>query len=247
MSRTPTRPAGELPGDPARLYFSYGHGHGAEQWDDEDTLECWHVGIRYGVSGDEDELDREEDQDSDLPEEPAPGTKVGDIMLYRIRDCTGRDRWQVADAHSGDLEVIARAVFSRKHGTYAKAFDKAVAMPAGDLLILDRVRLDKSWRGFGLGPLCAAEAIRRLSGGCCAVAAYPAMSEYPDEREKVTEEYREQAKTKIAALWESMGFRRFRHGVWLLDTALRAPEDLLHARQEEMQALSAAYLVQRGH
>lgn len=245
MSRRPPRPAAELPGDPARLYFSYSHGHGLEQWDDGDTLECWHVSISYGLSYDDEELDQ--DEDSDLPAEPASGTKVGDLMLYRMRDLTGRDRWQVADAHSGDLEVIASAVFSPKRGTYAKAFDKAIEMPVGDLLILDRVWLDKAWRGFGLGPMCAAEAIRRLSGGCCAVAAYPGMSEYPCKREEVTEEYRQQAKEKIAALWESIGFSPFRRGVWLLDTALRGPEDLLNARQEELQTLSAAYRAHRGH
>lgn len=244
MSRTLTRSADELPGDPARLYFSYSHGHPAEQWDDEDTLECWHVAITYGLPGDEDEAG--EDEDSDLPEQPALGASVGGIMLYRLRDVTGRDRWQVADAHSGDLEVIASAVFSRKHGTYAKAFDKAIEMPFGDLLILDRVRLDTAWRGFGLGPLCAAEAIRRLSGGCCAVAAYPAMSEYLGNRDEVTEDYRQRAKTKIAALWESIGFRPFRRGVWLLDTALCEPDDLLRARHKDLQELSAAYREHRG-
>ena len=37
--------------------------------------------------------------------------------------------------------------------------------------------------------------------------------------------YRRQAKEKIAALWESIGFQRFRRGVWFLDTALRQPEE----------------------
>lgn len=44
-------------------------------------------------------------------------------------------------------------------------------------MILDRVFLQNPWRGFGLGPALAAEAIRRLADGCCAVAAYPAPSE----------------------------------------------------------------------
>jgi GNAT superfamily N-acetyltransferase len=83
----------------------------------------------------------------------------------------------------------------------------------GDLLILDRVSLDRAWRGFGLGPILAAEALRRLSGGCCAVAAYPAMGEYPEDREQVTEAYRRRAKKKIAALWESIGFQPFRRGL----------------------------------
>ncbi|WP_405876545.1 hypothetical protein OG762_46545 [Streptomyces sp. NBC_01136] len=109
------------------------------------------------------------------------------------------------------------------------------------MLILDRVSLDSAWRGFGLGPVLAAEAIRRLSGGCCAVAVFPAMGEYPEDREQVTEAYRRQAKKKIAALRESIGFQPFCCGVWLLDTALRSPEELLLARRAELHALGAAF------
>ncbi len=69
------------------------------------------------------------------------------------------------------------------------------------------------------------EAIRRLSGGCYAVAVFPGMGEYPEDCEQVTEAYRLQAKEEIAALWESIGFQLFRRGVWLLDTALRRPEN----------------------
>lgn len=95
-----------------------------------DTLECWHVAITCGLPGDEDESG--EGEDVDLPEPPLAG-----------RRC----------AHSGDLATIAGAVFSRKRGTYAKAFGGVIEMSFGDLLILDRVRLDKAWRGFGPGPL----------------------------------------------------------------------------------------------
>jgi hypothetical protein len=52
-------------------------------------------------------------------------------------------------------------------------------MAAGDLLIMDRVRITPEWRGFGIGALAAAEAIHRLSSGCCAVACEPA----PTDRE----------------------------------------------------------------
>lgn len=51
--------------------------------------------------------------------------------------------------------------------------------------------------------------------GACAVAVFPGMGEYPEDREQVTEAYRLQAKEKIAALWESIGFQLFRRGVWL--------------------------------
>ncbi|MFJ3651646.1 hypothetical protein [Streptomyces murinus] len=63
----------------------------------------------------------------------------------------------------------------------------------------------------------------------------------PEDREQVTETYRLQAKKKIAALWESISFRPFRRGVWLLDTALRQPEELMQARHAELCALGTAF------
>ncbi|WP_081236541.1 hypothetical protein [Streptomyces viridosporus] len=207
-------------------------------YDYEDTLESWHVAVTYGTAGDE-EWEDEEDRDSRAP---AAGTEVGHLILWRLRDYTGDNRWEAADAESGDLEVIVSAVLGRSGRTgYSPVFEKAVTHPVGDLLILDRVSLDKAWRGFGLGPALAGEAIRRLSGGCCAVAVFPGMGEYPEDREEVTEAYRRQAKKKIAALWENIGFQPFRRGVWLLDTALRGPEELMLARRAELRALGAAF------
>ncbi|WP_367038157.1 hypothetical protein [Streptomyces sp. Je 1-332] len=207
-------------------------------YDFEDTLESWYVAVTHGQAGDE-EWDDEEDGDSHAP---AAGTEVGHLILWRLRDYTGENRWEAADAESGDLEVIASAALGRSgRDGYSAAFEKAVTHPVGDLLLLDRVSLDKVWRGFGLGPALAAEAIRRLSGGCCAVAVYPAMGEYPEDREQATEAYRRHVKKKVAALWESIGFQPFRRGVWLLDTALRQPEELIRARRAELHALSAAF------
>ncbi|MET9378833.1 hypothetical protein ABZX98_32650 [Streptomyces sp. NPDC002992] len=237
-SARPKRPVTELPGDPVRLHLHYGHGHPAVPYDFEDTLEPWHVTVTHGLAGDE-EWDDDEAANSHAP---APGTKVGRLILWRLRDYTSDNQWEAADAESGDLEVIASAVLGRSgHHGYSAAFEKAVAQPVGDLLILDRVSLDKAWRGFGLGPVLAAEAIRRLSGGCCAVAVYPAMGEYPEDREQVSEAYRRQAKKKIAALWQSIGFQPFRRGVWLLDTALRQQEEALQARRADLNALSTAF------
>ncbi|MFD7645799.1 hypothetical protein ACFV4P_34735 [Kitasatospora sp. NPDC059795] len=241
MTLIARRPIAELPGDPAYLRFVYHHAHPADPYDDEDTLEQWQVSV---LAPPDDEEEIGDDRDPDL----APA--VGRVRLYRLRDYTGGDRWSAADAESGDLEVIAstvlRGVRSGDSG-YSRAFEKQIECPVGDLLILDRVHLDKEWRGFGLGPVIAAEAIRRLSPGCCAVATYPAMGEYPEGREETTEADRRRAKRKIAALWAGIGFERFRDGVWLLDTAQRAPADLHRACREHLTALSRAYrTVRRG-
>lgn len=228
------RPASELPADPARLRLVYTHDQSAELYDLEDTLEWWHVSVRAL---------HEEGQECPQGCSAAceGGTQIGYLSLCRLRDYTGDNRWVAADAESADLESIASTVLDPRTGQYTDAFDEAIECPVGDLLILDRVFLDKPWRGFGLGPVFAAEAIRRLSGGCCAVAAEPNMAEWPGDREDVSESYRQQARRKIGALWESIGFTPFQRGVHLLDTALREPADRLAQRRQELHQLSQAY------
>ena len=230
------RPAGELPGDPAQLRLVYSHGHPAVPYEDEDTLEHWHVSIRAYHDEEEECAGGCTDACQQLI---ADGSEVGYLRLWRLRDYTGADRWMVADAQSGDLESIAAAVL--EDGEYSAAFQEAIDCPVGDLLILDRVFLARPWRGFGLGPVFAAEAIRRLSGGCCAVAAEPGMAEWPDNRDEVSDAYRASAKAKIAALWELIGFQAFHGGVQMLDTSLQEPIDLHRARRKDLENLSAAY------
>ncbi|MGW8850062.1 hypothetical protein ACWGNE_20065 [Streptomyces xiamenensis] len=230
------RPASELPGDPAQLRLTYSHGHPVVPFEDEDTLEHWHVSIR---SFHDEEAECEggcTDACDQLIEE---GSEVGHLSLWRLRDYTGADRWMVADAQSGELESIVSTVLDG--GVYSAAFEEAIECPAGDLLILDRVFLSKPWRGFGLGPVFAAEAIRRLSGGCCAVAAEPGMPEWPEDREKVTDAYRAAARAKIGTLWESIGFHSFHRGVQLLDTSMQEPIDLQRQRRKDLEGLSAEY------
>ncbi|MFJ3616187.1 hypothetical protein [Streptomyces hydrogenans] len=230
------RPVSELPGDPADLELVYSHSHRASPYEYEDTLEHWTVSVRYL----RDPLEKYEDGcDGGCGASGDSSTQVGYLRLWRLRDYTGADRLMVADCESGDLESIVSAVLDRDE--YSAAFEEVIECPVGDLLILDRVYLAKPWRGFGLGPLFAAEAIRRLSGGCCAVAAEPGMAEWPDNRDEVTDEYRAVAKQKIGALWESVGFLPFQDGVQLLDTSMQEPLDLLDRRRAELMELSAAY------
>jgi hypothetical protein len=157
---------------------------------------------------------------------------------------TGDSGWEAADAESGDLEVIASAVLGRSGRDGLQRRVREGGHPPRRRLCCSSTAssLDKTWRGFGLGPITGC---RERSAGCPAAAArwrsYPAMGEYPEGREQATEAYRRQAKEKIAALWESVGFQRFRRGVWLLDTALRQPEELIRARRAELHALSAAF------
>ncbi|MEW5655219.1 hypothetical protein ABGT92_07745 [Streptomyces cinereoruber] len=237
MTKT-RRPVSELPADPAHLRLSYSHDHPAEPYDFEDTLEAWHVSIRtYHFE----EEECEGGCTAECQELIDSGREVGYVRLWRVRDYTGDNRWEAADAESGDLEAIAATVFDVRTDEYSQAFEEFIECPVGDLLILDRVFLSKEWRGFGLGPVFAAEAIRRLAGGCCAVAAQPGLGEWPEGVTEVPRAYREEATKKIAALWRSIGFRDFAGGVQLFDPALRELSELLGKARRHLPALSSAY------
>ncbi|MBQ0969532.1 hypothetical protein KBY91_38540 [Streptomyces sp. RK23] len=84
------------------------------------------------------------------------------------------------------------------------------------------------------------EAIRRLPGGCCAVAVFPGMGEYPEDCEQVTEAYRLQAKEEITALRESIGFQLFRRGVWRPGRRPAPTGELMQARRAQLRALGTA-------
>ncbi|MFF4147573.1 hypothetical protein ACFY0A_41235 [Streptomyces sp. NPDC001698] len=149
------RPASELPGDPAQLRLVYSHGHPAVPYEDEDTLEHWHVSIR-AYHDEEECIGGCTDACQQLI---ADGSEVGYLRLWRLRDYTGADRWMVADAQSGDLESIAAVVL--EDDEYSAAFQEAIDCPVGDLLILDESRhladwidevVSRSSRGTTAGP-----------------------------------------------------------------------------------------------
>ncbi|MFE9926173.1 hypothetical protein ACFYQA_32795 [Streptomyces sp. NPDC005774] len=110
--------------------------------------------------------------------------------------------------------------------------------------MLERVRLSEEWRGFGLGPVLAAETIRRLSAGCCAVVTDPGMADdwyWPDEAEGRPVLRRGDAGGRLAVLCGSIGLRPFRDGVHLLDLSRRGPAEPHVPGREHLRALSHGY------
>lgn len=81
-------------------------------------------------------------------------------------------------------------------GEFARDFEEVLAHPVGDLLVMDRVILEPGWRGFGLGPVLAGAAIRRLSSDCTAVLCEPGSA----DGRKMTEEQHRDAAAKLARM-----------------------------------------------
>ncbi|THA45149.1 hypothetical protein [Streptomyces sp. A1136] len=197
----PRRAASDLPFDGSDIVLRYIFEHHALPFEFEDTLEVWSVAIlRY----------HSEDGCSQCPPDASlcrfqDGIPLGEMSFVRIRDYT-RDP--------------ANAMTPGLH--WSPAFEERMEVPAGDLLIMDRVRIEPPWRGFGIGALAAAEAIRRLADGCCAVACEPTPTDGDFENDKPGYPA---AQAKIAKVWESVGFEAFHDGIYLLDPALRHPVD----------------------
>jgi hypothetical protein len=217
-----TRPAADLPFDPDGLTLTYQHHQYMGMDVFSETTERWTVTVRApGVDlGDDD------------------GPVVGELRLYRMRTDAGANWTMAADAASGDLLSIIEAVM--EDGQFTEAFEEEIEAPYGELLVLDLVRLDRPLRGFGLGPILAAEAVNRLEVGCCAVAVMPGASEPLSGELTATDEDHDEVTRKIASLWEGIGFRAFADGVHLRDVALDH-RDVLTRCRADLRALSKEY------
>ncbi|SED49668.1 hypothetical protein SAMN05428945_5733 [Streptomyces sp. 2224.1] len=86
------------------------------------------------------------------------------------------------------------------------------------LLVMDRVSLDRQWRGHGLAVILATEAIHRLMPGCRAVACAPGITDISSDRLQDRTEW-DRVNAKIARGWERIEFRLYRDNVYLLSPA----------------------------
>ncbi|MEU7729685.1 hypothetical protein AB0B78_31300 [Streptomyces sp. NPDC040724] len=229
MDYIPQRPPSELPFDGTDILLRYASEHPALPYEFEDTLEVWSVGILqyHGEDG--------------CPQCPPDdecrltgGTPIGEMSFVRIRDFTKDPAWEAADSHTGDIEKIVSVCTDPAYAMtpglhWSPEFEERIDCPAGDLLIMDRVWLRPEWRRFGIGALAATEAIRRLAAGCCAVACEPAPTDGDFEDD---EPGYQAAQARIAKVWESVGFKAFNDGVYLLDPALQHPADRRNAWQK---------------
>ncbi|MEU3910322.1 hypothetical protein [Streptomyces sp. NPDC029721] len=175
------------------------------------------------------------DADDDAPRE-FEDVPVGRMSFVRVRMFGPDNPWRAMDDYTGDLAHIGFAVLDRDYGEWAPDFEEALAHPAGDLLVMDRVVLEPTWRGFGLGPALAGAAIRRLSEGCAAVVCQPAQA----DGRQLSKKERCEAELKLAQTWSRIGFTPFRDDTHFLDCHLNRPQDLREG-QRDLEALSHAW------
>jgi GNAT superfamily N-acetyltransferase len=129
------------------------------------------------------------------------------VLVFNLEP--GMDIGDLAERVSGTwIDVATRADAPRVPGDALDA-----AEPTGHVMLLDRVWLDPSHRGTGLGPIVAAAVIERLARGCRLAACYPA----PFEVTSAGAEDRARSVEALGRVWSKVGFRHWRDGVWMLD------------------------------
>lgn len=218
-----------MPADPSLISLVYRHEHPVSAYEFEDTLEVWEVTARIDADVLAESMAQAEDVEDDTLDD-LRDMVVGRMSFVRVR-MFGPDRpWEAMDSYTGDVAGIGEVVLDVASGEWAPDFAAALAHPVGDLLVMDRVILEPAWRGFGLGPVLAGSAIRRLSADCVAVVCEPGSAEGQSEQ---TDAELEQARGKLAAVWAQIGFELFREHVHVLDCHIQEPQDLLAARLKE--------------
>ena len=225
-----------LPADPSLISLTYHHEHQLQPFPFDETLEVWSATARI----DADVLAEDMAAHGDADQEKLDAVEdmvVGRMSFVRIRMFGPDHPFEAMDSYTGDVSRIGEVVLDVAAGQWDPAFEAALAHPVGDLLIMDRVILEPAWRGFGLGPILAGSAIRRLSQNCVAVACEPGSA---DGRELTDEKHREAA-AKLGRVWARIGFESFADGVHILDCHLQRTEDILAERQEEFDALCRAW------
>ncbi|MEU5416691.1 hypothetical protein [Streptomyces clavifer] len=223
-----------LPADPSLISLAYQHEHPVQAYEFDDTLERWTVTARIDADILAENMAARGDTNRETLDaiEDVP---VGRMSFLRVRMFGPDNPFHAMDSYTGDVSRIGERVLDVARGGFAH--------PVGDLLVMDRVILEPEWRGFGLGPVLAGAAIRRLSPDCTAVLCEPGSA----DGRKMTEEQHHEAAAKLARMWSTIGFEPFQHGVHLLDCHLQRPLDLLAERQQEFTALCRSWNTQHGH
>jgi hypothetical protein len=117
---------------------------------------------------------------------------------------------------SGDLEIAdltdaATGTWIEPRASTGAPGGAADAL-GGHVLILDRVFIEPSHRGNGLGPIVAALVMGRLRRGCRIAVCFPAPFDGPH-----TDDDRDRSIAVLGGIWETVGFRPRADGVWVLD------------------------------
>ncbi|MGW2917728.1 hypothetical protein ACWDBF_07670 [Streptomyces angustmyceticus] len=207
-----------LPGDPTELHLRISYDDGLCDTPQTDTLERWDVSVlhrRRTHHGGEGPAAAGDCAQADCPLCTVEDVAIGAMVFYRVRLDRGRNAYWALEEESEDLYETGKALLDPQTGSFTGEVSEMLEYVGTDLLVMDRVNLDRQWRGHGLAVILATEAIHRLMPGCRAIACAPGITDLSSNRLKDRAEW-DRVTAKIAQGWERIGFRLYRDGIYLL-------------------------------
>ncbi|MEU7205535.1 hypothetical protein [Streptomyces sp. NPDC045470] len=145
-----------------------------------------------------------------------PGPCFGTIELYVVDHWRSPDIVESLDAVSVDLCEIGTALYDPEQGGLRDELYEDLALP-GKTPIVDRVRMDRRFRGQGLGVYLTGLALDYLSHGAGVIALFPGPLD--DAPMPPTGSWREAdeaalaaARARLGRAWSRLGFEHYRDG-----------------------------------
>ncbi|MGW0338086.1 hypothetical protein ACWD0J_40980 [Streptomyces sp. NPDC003011] len=169
---------------------------------------------------------------------------VGVLELVKVRWGGSQNPFWAMEEESQNLYEIAETVFNDERDGYTEEFEELTEVWGEDLLVLDKVELVEGWRGFGLGPMIAADALRRLAPGCRAVMVHPA----PIDATGMSKDEWARARDRLRELWATLGFVPYGDTLYMIfATCWADPENKQHALRKASRELSSQWRAARRH
>ncbi|MDQ8705131.1 hypothetical protein RCO28_21920 [Streptomyces sp. LHD-70] len=205
------------------IILSYSSEHWLGPWHD-DSVQRWDIGMHFNDEG--------------------PGPCFGTIELYVVDHWRSPNIVESLDALSVDLCEIGTALYDPEQGHLRNELYEHLALP-GKTTIVDRVRMDRRFRGQGLGIYLTGLALDYLSHGAGVFALFPGPLEDddapvppPGSWEKADEAALTTARTRLGLAWSRLGFKHYRKGTWILDPGMRTLHDALRREQQRLHGHS---------
>ncbi|MFE1071222.1 hypothetical protein ACFW5W_08350 [Streptomyces sp. NPDC058783] len=232
-----------LPGDPGELHLRISFDD--ELWDtpQADTLERWDVAIlhrRHAHDGAQGPAAGSACDTADCPSCTTEDVAVGEMTFYRVHLDRGRNAYWAMAEESEELYETAQVLLDAETGSFTSEVSERLAYVGSALLVMDRVTLEPQWRGHGLAPVLAIEAIHRLMAGCRAIACSPGVTDLSSQRLTDRSEW-DRVNAKITQGWERIGFRLYRDNVYLLSPASQDLEEQRGVLRGQLADLGASW------
>lgn len=170
----------------------------------DNDVDCWHVEIVLDRPTDDPAL-----EDGDGWHEQTIGHASVAVMNLRH----SRDWVDACDAMSGDLQAWAVTLFGEP-GAFQPVEALADRYELGcvdQVILFDHMYIDQAHRGQGIGPATVEAILHRLGTGTVLAALQP----QPDGWQDMAKADYTAALRKVTKAWRSVGFRKFRGGVYV--------------------------------